>query len=102
MSAVTIDKLTVDLDRVRVLHAVDAAVPEGGWLALIGPNGAGKTTRLRVILGLQPVTSGAVLFQIRLPRIVVGLMVVGLLSEAGPGYQGVFLNTLVDSGMQGA
>ena len=54
MSAITIDQLTVELDRVRVLHAVDAAVPEGGWLALIGPNGAGKTTLLRAVAGLLP------------------------------------------------
>jgi cobalamin transport system ATP-binding protein len=51
---ITIDELTVALDRVQVLHAVDAAVPEGGWLALIGPNGAGKTTLLRAVAGLLP------------------------------------------------
>jgi iron complex transport system permease protein len=44
----------------------------------------------------------AVLFQIRLPRIVVGAMVGGLLAVAGAGYQGVFRNPLVDSGMLGA
>ena len=44
----------------------------------------------------------AVLFDIRLPRIVVGLMVGALLSVAGAGYQGVFRNPLVDSGMLGA
>ena len=54
MSAITIDKLTVELDRVQILHAVTATVPEGGWLALIGPNGAGKTTLLRAVAGLLP------------------------------------------------
>jgi iron complex transport system permease protein len=44
----------------------------------------------------------AVLFQIRLPRIVLGAMVGGLLALAGAGYQGVFRNPLVDSGMLGA
>jgi iron complex transport system permease protein len=44
----------------------------------------------------------AVLFQIRLPRIVLGALVGGLLSVAGAGYQGVFRNPLVDSGMLGA
>jgi iron complex transport system permease protein len=44
----------------------------------------------------------AVLFQIRLPRIVLGTLVGGLLSVAGAGYQGVFRNPLVDSGMLGA
>ena len=44
----------------------------------------------------------AVLFQIRLPRIVLGVLVGGLLSVAGAGYQGVFRNPLVDSGMLGS
>ena len=42
------------------------------------------------------------LFDIRLPRIVLGIMVGALLSVAGAGYQGVFRNPLVDSGMLGA
>src|SRR5215472_11782998 len=44
----------------------------------------------------------AVLFQIRLPRVVLGALIGGLLSLAGAGYQGVFRNPLVDSGMLGA
>ncbi|MGH3278234.1 MAG: FecCD family ABC transporter permease [Trebonia sp.] len=44
----------------------------------------------------------AVLFQIRLPRVVLGALVGGLLSLAGAGYQGVFRNPLVDAGMLGA
>ena len=51
--------------------------------------------------GLDPLDR-AVLFQIRLPRIVLGAMVGGLLAVAGAGYQGVFRNPLVDSGMLGA
>src|SRR5271170_4939373 len=51
--------------------------------------------------GLSPLDR-AVLFQIRLPRIAVGIMVGALLSVAGAGYQGVFRNPLVDSGMLGA
>ena len=43
-----------------------------------------------------------VLFEIRLPRIVLCALVGGLLSIAGAGYQGVFRNPLVDSGMLGA
>jgi iron complex transport system permease protein len=44
----------------------------------------------------------AVLFQIRLPRVVLGALVGGLLALAGAGYQGVFRNPLVDSGTLGA
>jgi iron complex transport system permease protein len=44
----------------------------------------------------------AVLYQIRLPRIVAGALVGALLAVAGAGYQGVFRNPLVDSGMLGS
>ena len=54
MSALAIQNLSVDLDHVPVVHSVNAAVPDGGWLALIGPNGAGKTTLLRAVAGLLP------------------------------------------------
>jgi iron complex transport system permease protein len=51
--------------------------------------------------GLSPLDR-AVLFDIRMPRIVVAIMVGALLSVAGAGYQGVFRNPLVDSGLLGA
>ena len=56
---------------------------------------------LRLPSSLGPLDR-AVLFQIRLPRVVLGAMVGGLLALAGAGYQGVFRNPLVDSGMLGA
>ena len=51
--------------------------------------------------GLSPLDR-AVLFQIRLPRVVLCALVGGLLAMAGAGYQGVFRNPLVDSGLLGA
>jgi len=54
MSAIAMHGLTVELDRVPVLHAVSCSVRAAGWLALIGPNGAGKTTLLRAVAGLVP------------------------------------------------
>ncbi|WP_037577844.1 FecCD family ABC transporter permease [Phaeacidiphilus oryzae] len=51
--------------------------------------------------GLGPLDR-AVLFQIRLPRVVLGALVGGALSLAGAGYQGVFRNPLVDSSLLGA
>jgi cobalamin transport system permease protein len=59
------------------------------------------TALLHLPSNLDPLDR-AVLFQIRLPRIVLGAMVGGLLAVAGAGYQGVFRNPLVDSGMLGA
>jgi multiple sugar transport system ATP-binding protein len=46
----------------RVLDAVDLAIRDAELMALIGPSGSGKTSILRVIAGLDTVTSGRVLF----------------------------------------
>ena len=51
----------VSLGGREVLRDVSLTVHPGEFTGLIGPNGAGKTTLLRIILGLQPVTRGAVL-----------------------------------------
>jgi zinc/manganese transport system ATP-binding protein len=43
-------------------------VDSGEFLAVLGPNGVGKTTLLKVLLGLVPVSSGAVLVNGAAPR----------------------------------
>ena len=44
-----------------VLTGVDLRVAEGEFVAIAGPNGGGKTTLLRLALGLERPTRGAVL-----------------------------------------
>lgn len=43
---------------VKGVDQVDLVIRRGERVALIGPSGCGKTTLLRVIAGLQPLTSG--------------------------------------------
>jgi iron complex transport system permease protein len=62
---------------------------------------AGHLPLVHLRSGLSPLDQ-AVLTQIRLPRIVLGAMVGGLLAVAGAGYQGVFRNPQVDSGTLGS
>src|SRR5712675_1397641 len=58
-----LDGVGVRLGGREVLRDVSLTVHPGEFTGLIGPNGAGKTTLLRIILGLQPVTRGAVLIE---------------------------------------
>lgn len=48
--------------RIEVLHGVSLKVAQGEVVALIGSNGAGKTTLLRALSGIQPITSGEIVF----------------------------------------
>ena len=62
-----LDGVSVRLGGREILRDVSFGIRPGQFTGLIGPNGAGKTTLIRVILGLQPVTGGAVLIDGR-PR----------------------------------
>jgi len=44
------------------LNDVSISVEAGSVTGLIGPNGAGKTTLFNTITGLQPLTSGKIVF----------------------------------------
>ena len=43
-----------------VLADLDLTLSEGQFASLVGPSGSGKTSILRAIMGLQPVTGGAI------------------------------------------
>ena len=47
----------------EVLHGIDLDVRQGEVVCLLGNNAAGKTTLVNVILGLVPITAGAVTFR---------------------------------------
>lgn len=44
----------------EILKGVTVSIEAGDVLGFIGPNGAGKTTTIKLILGLQSITSGSV------------------------------------------
>jgi multiple sugar transport system ATP-binding protein len=49
----------------REIHAVEnlnLEIKDGEFIALLGPSGCGKTSTLRMIVGLEPITSGDILF----------------------------------------
>jgi NitT/TauT family transport system ATP-binding protein len=47
--------------KVRALDATDLKVEKGDFIALVGPSGCGKSTILKLVTGLMPASSGAVL-----------------------------------------
>ncbi len=43
---------------VEVVHGIDLEIADGEFIVLVGPSGCGKSTTLRMIAGLESVTSG--------------------------------------------
>src|SRR5947208_16024834 len=77
--------------------------------ALVGPVHLGALNVIRAtfahVFGLHSPLSGpddAILWQLRLPRVVLGALVGGTLAAAGAAYQGVFRNPLADPYLLGA
>lgn len=54
--------LTSHYGRIQALAGVDLEIRPGQLVALVGANGAGKTTLLRTVSGVQPASSGSVIF----------------------------------------
>ncbi len=47
---------------VHAVRDLDLAVKDGEFVSILGPSGCGKSTTLRMIVGLEPVSAGEILF----------------------------------------
>ncbi len=59
-AALTLEGVTKRYGDFEAVRDLSFAVPKGSICGFLGPNGAGKTSTLRMILGLQPATSGRI------------------------------------------
>ncbi|QMU59199.1 MAG: sn-glycerol-3-phosphate ABC transporter ATP-binding protein UgpC [Boseongicola sp.] len=60
MADLIIRDLVKTYDKTEVLHGINLEVSDGEFVVFVGPSGCGKSTTLRLIAGLEEVTSGIV------------------------------------------
>ncbi len=61
MASITFEHLTKQFDDTKAVDDLSISVEDGEFLVLVGPSGCGKTTALRMLAGLEEITSGRVL-----------------------------------------
>ncbi|MGY0399531.1 MAG: ABC transporter ATP-binding protein, partial [Ostreibacterium sp.] len=61
MSSITLKNLKKDYNGATVLHDINAEINDGEFIVIIGESGCGKTTLLRMICGLEEISSGELL-----------------------------------------
>ena len=61
MAAITLERLSkVYGDGTEAVRGLDLEIGDGEFVVLVGPSGCGKTTALRMVAGLEEITSGEV------------------------------------------
>ena len=60
MAEVALRKIVKRYDDVEAVRSIDLDIPDNEFVVLVGPSGCGKSTTLRMIAGLEEITSGEI------------------------------------------
>jgi multiple sugar transport system ATP-binding protein len=60
MAKVVMEKLNKHFGEVKAVKDFDLDIPDKEFVVLVGPSGCGKTTTLRMVAGLEDITSGEI------------------------------------------
>src|SRR5487761_2322763 len=60
MARVELRRVIKSYGDTEVIHGVDMQVADGEFIVIVGPSGCGKSTTLRMIAGLEAITSGEI------------------------------------------
>ena len=58
MAELALRQVVKRFDDVEAVRSIDLDIPDNEFVVLVGPSGCGKSTTLRMIAGLEEVTSG--------------------------------------------
>ena len=58
MARVTLNKIVKRYGKLEVVHGIDLDIAHNEFVVLVGPSGCGKSTTLRMIAGLEELSSG--------------------------------------------
>ncbi len=60
MARVALEKVSKDYPGVKAVDSVDLSIADQEFVVLVGPSGCGKSTTLRMIAGLEEISSGQI------------------------------------------
>ncbi|WP_330633005.1 ABC transporter ATP-binding protein [Halocatena halophila] len=60
MVSITLDDVTKEYGSLTAVDDLSLTIEDGEFVSLVGPSGCGKTTTLRMVAGLESVTSGQI------------------------------------------
>lgn len=58
MASIELDKIVKKYGTVTAVHGIDLSIKDGEFVVFVGPSGCGKSTTLRMIAGLEDISSG--------------------------------------------